>query len=78
MSTPIESNAVSTATHAIAVLERPQLLEHLRLLERRRRQRRERHQELAAVHVQADVLERAAQWPLRRHHGGPGIGAREK
>ena len=59
------------------MLERAQLLERLGPLERRRRQRRERQQELAAVDVQADVLEgarRAGRAGVTAH----GIGAREK
>ena len=44
---------------AEAVLQRAQLLERLRLLERRRREPGELEQELAAVDVQADVLQRA-------------------
>ena len=59
------------------MLERPQLLEQLHLFQRRRRQRGESQQELAAVHVEADVLERARS---DRCAGitAPGITAREK
>ena len=61
---------------AESVLERPQLLERFRALERRRLEPREREQELAAVDVEADVLiggSRAAAVARRT-----GMGAREK